>query len=344
MALRPGSTVVRAPNWIGDAVMSMPFLKCLRENDPDGRITLVAKDSVLPVYECCPWIDDVMPIAHGGAGLGAMLGAVARVRERGFDVGFLLPNSFRSALLFVLAGVPRRVGYRRDGRSILLTRGVDRPTRDGRFQPTYMADYYLRLAEAEGLRVGDRYPRLFIDDAADARAAAILSAAGLDPGGGFILLSPGASFGPAKLWPTDRFARLADLLQAETGRQIAVISGPPDRPTADEIRRAARSPIVDLTRAGIDLHHLKGVVRRCGLLVTTDSGPRHYGIAYRRPTVCVMGPNHPEYSTTDLAIDCVVRVDVACGPCQKKICPRDHCCMTRVTPEMILASCRGFLA
>jgi heptosyltransferase-2 len=109
------------------------------------------------------------------------------------------------------------------------------------------------------------------------------------------------------------------------------------------IARMSRAPLVDLTTCGIDLHLLKCVVRLSSLLVTTDSGPRHYGVALGVPTVCLMGPTHPAYSSSGMRHDIVVRVDVTCGPCQEKSCKEDHRCMKLLTTEMVLEKCREAL-
>lgn len=337
----PRHLAVHAPNWIGDAVMATPALRCLREGLPGARITLAGLRGILPVFRACPWIDATLAIE--GRGLGAMLRAARALRADRPDAALVLPDSFRSALLMRLGGARRLVGYRRDARSWLLSTALPRPSENGRFKPTYMADYYLALTGALGLAASDRRPRLFIDEASDARAAAILRAGGLDPAGRFVLLAPGASFGPAKRWPADRFALLADMLREQLGWPSAIVCGPADRAEARGISAAARTAPVDLSDAGVDLHLLKGVVRRCSLMVCTDSGPRHYAVAFDRPTVCIMGPTRPAYSTTGLDFDRVVRADVACGPCQRGVCRAEHRCMLEISPRMVLDECLDLL-
>jgi heptosyltransferase-2 len=158
-----------------------------------------------------------------------------------------------------------------------------------------------------------------------------------------VLLHAGAGYGPSKRWAEENWARLAEGVKGEFGAQPAFIGAPPDAETVARVRRFYRTELVDLTSCGIDLHLLKPVVGACSLLVTTDSGPRHYGVALGVPTVCLMGPTHPDYSTSGLPHDRVVRVDVECGPCQKKTCRTDHRCMTLLTPQMVLEACRPAL-
>jgi len=238
-----------------------------------------------------------------------------------------------------LAGLPSRVGYARDSRRWLLTLPVPRPMENGRFAPRYMVDYYLRLCEAVGLPARGRNTELPFSEQDRSAARAILTQAGVCANRPLFLLHAGAGFGPSKLWPEDAFARLAEMLQREFEAQVACIGAPQTRPTARRIIERSRADVLDLTGCGIDLHLLKCVVAASRLLVTTDSGPRHYGVALGVPTVCLMGPTDPAYSTSGRSHDHVVRVDVACGPCQRKVCPRDHRCMRSITPEMVLEAC-----
>ena len=125
---------------------------------------------------------------------------------------------------------------------------------------------------------------------------------------------------------------------------VAIVAGAAERDNAAAIINTSKARIADLTSSGIDLHLLKCVVAVSRLLVTTDSGPRHYGVALGVPTVCLMGPTHPGYSTGTQPNDRVLRVEVDCGPCQLRACPRDHRCMADVTPEMAARACMEALS
>ncbi len=346
----PAAICIRAPNWVGDVVMATPAFRCIRRHFSSSRIALIIRDSVAPVLRGAPWFDHwILCRSRAAAGRPALwsgaefLRCVSGIRSQRCELGFVLPNSFSSALMLRLAGVPRRVGYIRDGRRFLLTDALPRPSADGRFLPTYMADYYLALCDAVGACPHDAATELpFTPE--DVRAAeAILECAGIGLNRPLFLLHPGAAFGPSKLWGEDRFAVLADLLQGEFAAQIACIGSPADGAIARRIAHAARAQVFDLTDRAIDLHLLKCVVARSKLLVTTDSGPRHYGVALGVPTVCLMGPTDPRYSTSGRPWDHVVRVDVECGPCQQKVCKLDHCCMERLTPGMVMDACRSTL-
>jgi len=340
----PEKICIRAPNWVGDVVMATPLFRCVRRNFPSSKILLVIRDGVAPVVAGAPWFDEVLVYRPGWWNASAeFLRCTWRVRRRHCDLGFILPNSFSSALMFFLAGVSVRVGYVRDMRRRLLTLPVSRPTSHGSFQPTYMVDYYLALCEQLGLKAEGRDTELHFGDEDMDRARQILRHAGINLRKPLFLLHPGAGFGPSKLWPEENFARLAELLQDNHVAQLCVIGAPQERPLAQRIVRLSGARIHDLTGAGIDLHLLKCVVALSSLLITTDSGPRHYGVALGVPTVCVMGPTHPAYSTSGKPNDIVVRIDVDCGPCQQKVCKLDHRCMRNITPHMVFSYCNQAL-
>lgn len=337
---------VRAPNWVGDVAMSTPALRAVREHFPSAHVTLVVQRGVEKILHGALWFDERINYAPDGVYAPfEFLRCVRSLRAAPYDLALVLPNSFSSALMVRLAGARRRVGYVRDARSMLLTDAVPRPSRDGRFQPTYMVDFYLGLCEAVGIRSGRRDLELPFSPSDAEAAGRILAGRGIGQDEPLMLLHPGAAFGPGKRWPLPRFAELANRLTGEHGARIAVIGGPGEAAIAAELAAAACVPVADLTSCGIDLHLLKPVVARSRLLVTTDSGPRHYGIAFGVPTVCVMGPTHPGYSTSDRPHDHVVRVDVPCGPCQKRVCPLGHHrCMEEITVEMMMDACRAALS
>ncbi|MHC4479955.1 MAG: glycosyltransferase family 9 protein [Planctomycetota bacterium] len=207
-----------------------------------------------------------------------------------------------------------------------------------------MVDYYLGLCDRIGIPRRGRQVELPFSEADARRADRLLLGQGVRGDVPLFLMHPGAGFGPSKRWPAQRFSQLAELLAEEYGADVALIAGPAERKAVGAILRASDVSLIDLTDCGIDLHLLKCVVARSALLVTTDSGPRHYGVALGVATVCVMGPTHPGYSTSERPNDRVVRLDVECGPCQKKQCPLDHRCMEEITAQMVLETCRDALS
>jgi heptosyltransferase-2 len=150
-----------------------------------------------------------------------------------------------------------------------------------------------------------------------------------------IVLNPGAQYGAAKLWKSEYFAQLADRFVQDLGATVLLSSAPRERKIVDSIRRQMKHPAVDLSTAGVTLGSLKEIVRRCDLMVTNDTGPRHIAAAMNVPVVTVFGPTHPEWTEIYYPKERQVAIKVFCGPCQKKVCPLDHRCMTGVTPAMV---------
>ena len=165
----------------------------------------------------------------------------------------------------------------------------------------------------------------------------ILALAGydLDDSRPLVVISPGANYGDAKIWQPDRFAAVADRCADELDAVVAIAGAPHEREILDRVVAAAKTPMLDLSKLGVDLALFKSVVRRSRLVVTNDTGPRHVAAALGVPVVTIFGPTDPAWTDIGFQSERQVRVDVFCGPCQKKTCPLDHRCMTRVTPEMV---------
>ncbi len=335
--------VVRAPNWVGDVVMATPAFRSLRETFPRAHLAVVLRPYVEPILRGAPWFDEVMAVEDRGPGNFAAL--VRRLRRGRFDLGLLLPNSFRTALEFWLGGVRRRVGYARRGRGPLLTHPVPPPRgEDGRFQPQNMVDYYLRLCAEVGCEELSQREELFITPECQRRADALFEKWSVAPGDRLIAINPGGAFGSSKLWMPERFAAVADELARRHRARIVLVGAPSERPILEAVAAAMTATPILPEPGDLDLDVLKPLMRRCCLLVTNDTGARHYAVAFGVPLVCVMGSTSPLYTNVNLERQEIVRVDVDCGPCQKKVCTTDHRCMTRITPEMVVEAAERLLA
>jgi heptosyltransferase-2 len=185
---------------------------------------------------------------------------------------------------------------------------------------------------------------LFVTDSERRDAEAVLTRAGIDPATSrpaacglapLIMLNPGAQYGAAKCWPPEYFAQLADRLIDELNATVLISSAPKERRIVDAVMYKMKHAPVDLARAGLTLGALKEITRRCDLMVTNDTGPRHIAAAFDVPVVTIFGPTHPEWTEIYFDKERKVSIPVFCGPCQKKICPLDHRCMTRLTPPLV---------
>jgi heptosyltransferase-2 len=341
------------PNWVGDAVMATPALRALRRHFRGAELVGVLKPYVAGVLEGGDWFDRLLPVQRGSWSRG-VAGTAWKLRRRGIDLAVLFPNSFRSALVARLGGCRRRVGYARYGRRPLLTDALP-PEReaDGRLRVSPAVDAYNRLAEHVGCPRPGYELELFTTPADEAAADAVWGRGGLDGFPEVVCLNPGAAFGSAKHWPAEYFAALARDLVRQRGCGVLVLCGPAERYLAGQIAALAGVPrsvrsLGELTvedgpgpRLGLGL--TKACVRRADLLVTTDSGPRHFAAAFDRPVVTLFGPTHIGWTETYHPRAVHLQKQVECGPCQRRVCPLDHRCMKRLTPGEVLAAAEGLL-
>jgi heptosyltransferase-2 len=370
--------VVFMPNWLGDAVMATPFLRALHHLYPAAHLAAVARPLVAPVlaglgagepgpHNGLPWVREVKTYRRGEE-----KSVIKWMRDQNFDLGILLPNSFRSAWMMWRGSVKARLGYARGGRSWLLTHRIAAMPRTpagreadrkkaaairtlggGRvnvgsgFEPIPTLDYYLELAAYLGARVGDgggQGMQLGITPQEAAEASSLLDTLRPDP---VVTLVPGANFGSSKCWPPERYAQVADALANPAGpyaARVLLASSPAELPIVDAILNAATHknrliPLAKLnTGKGLSIGALKELVRRSALMVCNDTGPRHFAAAFNIPTVTLFGPTDPVWAETYSPNERIVRVDVPCGPCQLKKCPIDHRCMRDLAPDMVLTA------
>jgi heptosyltransferase-2 len=339
------------PNWIGDVVMATPALRALRDHCHDGRIIGVVKPYVAGLLDGGDWFDELILADKGKRRQGVV--AVARqLRQRDIDLAVLMPNSLRTALTAWLGRCRRRIGYARYGRSPLLTDPLE-PVRDarGRLLPSPILDAYNRLAERAGCPPPGRKMELFTTAADEAAAAWVWEHAGLARHREVVCLNPGAAFGSAKHWPAKYFALLAHDLAWKRGSGVLVLCGPGERNLARTIVtmacHSAVHTVADAEAAGgppLSLGLTKACIRRADLLVTTDSGPRHFAVAFDRPVVTLFGPTHIAWTETYYSRAIHLQRQVDCGPCQRRVCPLDHRCMTRLTPAEVFAATTALLS
>jgi heptosyltransferase-2 len=332
------------PNWIGDVVMATPAVHALRECYPDARFLAVLKPYVAGVLDGAPWFDDlIFHDKRGRIGRGT-LAVVRRLRRERVDLAVLFPNTFRSALAAWLGGCRERVGYARYSRRWLLT-DAPQPVCDdqGRITPSPVIDAYNHLAERAGARPTRRM-RLFTTPADEAAADGVWRRTGLGGTREVVCLNPGAAFGSSKYWSVQSFAALAHRLVRERGSGVLVLCGPAEREMARQI--AAQAGVTDvhtLADGPLSLGLTKACVRRADLLVTTDSGPRHFAAAFDRPVVTLFGPTYIAWTETYFPKAVHLQKEVFCGPCQLRACPLDHRCMTSLTPDEAFAAAARLL-
>ncbi len=343
----PQNILVVLPNWVGDLVLATPALRALRERYASARITFLLKSHLAEILNGGDWMNEMLFWPAGRSRpkrRQSFLGLAADLRERPIDLAVLLSNSFRSALFTRLAGIKRRVGYDRDGRGLLLTDKLLPERYEGSYVPVSMVRYYNAIARYLGCRECPSQLELFTTPEEEATASQALTAAGIPEGRPYIVLNPGASFGPAKCWLPDRFAQVGDQRAAATGAAVIISCGPKEIAIARQVAGHMKQPVTVLDSPVIRLGPSKALIRRAGLLVTNDTGPRHFARAFGTPVVTIFGPTHQEWTVTDSPLERALQVQVHCGPCMKRVCPLDHRCMTRISSDMVVERAHELLS
>jgi lipopolysaccharide heptosyltransferase II len=332
--------LVRATNWIGDAVMSIPALETIRRFQPGAEIVVLARPAVADLYREQGFADRFIVYDHCGEhrGLVGRERLAAELRGESFQVAVLLQNAFDAAWLAWRASIPERIGYDRDGRGWLLTRRVAVP-RNGEI-PAHEAYSYLELLRRAGWLEGlpaVRCIELRISEQAREAARQRLAAEGARMGAPWIAFAPGASYGPAKCWPAERYAALGDRLFGAFGAHVILFGAPQEEEIAAQIARAMRHAPLNLagTTSMADLPALLGA---CRLFIGNDSGAMHVAGAVGLPVVGIFGPTDARGTGPVTERRTVVQQQVSCSPCFLRQCPVDHRCMTRISVEEVFAA------
>ena len=335
--------LVRATNWIGDAIMALPALRAVREKFAQAEIAVVARPYVLDIYRDQDIANELIAYDLAGehSGASGREKLAAELRERKFDVALLLQNAFDAAWLAWRARIPERIGYARDGRSLLLTKPISVP-RAGEI-PAHEKVYYLELLRRAGLI--DSLPEVSwieLKVAAEKRSKdeEFLLGAGARTGAIRIAVGAGAAYGSAKCWPPDRFAETLNRLTKSNDSDVILFGTAGEAAVSAAILAGLRKKPIDLT-GKTPISDLPALLSRCHLFIGNDSGAMHVAGAVGVPIVAVFGPTDPN-GTAPVTQKCIVVQDKPyCSPCFLRRCPTDHRCMRAVTPAMVEAAARA---
>ncbi|MFT3879779.1 MAG: lipopolysaccharide heptosyltransferase II [Gemmatales bacterium] len=331
------------PNWVGDVVMATPALRALREHFNDATIYGVMKPYVADVLAGTDLIDETIFDERRGWSRG-VFPLASRLRRESIDLAILFTNSFRTAFVSWQGKCKQRIGYHRDGRGLLLTDTL-KPIVDthGKFHPSPIIDAYNLLAEKAGTPKPSHRMELGTKPEDEQQADQVWQKFEMSIHRPVIALNPGAAFGSAKQWPAHHFARLARKLVDQIDAQVLVLCGPKERDLAQIIvQQTDRNDVHSLAQEKLTLGLTKACIRRSDLLITTDSGPRHFAAAFNRPVVSLFGPTHIEWTDTFYAKEVHLQHRLPCGPCQQRVCPikgtDHHRCMQDLMPEEVFSA------
>ncbi len=336
--MKPRKILVRATNWVGDAVMSVPALQALRERYPAAHIAILARPWVAGLYGREAFCDELIPyqVPKGWRALGAKWKLASELRRRHFDCAVLFQNAFEAAVLVWLARIPIRAGYARDGRSALLTHAIRTPAAGE--TPRHQRFYYLELLKRAGMiksYVANEAIRLSGAAAAAREGRERFRAASVS--GPVVGISPGAAYGGAKRWLAERFAEAAVQVARERHASIAVFGSREELPICEAVREKVEAsgwPCLNFAGA-TSLSEFIELAAACDIFLTNDSGPMHIASALGVPTVAVFGATDDGATGPTGIKSRVVREPVECSPCLLRECPIDHRCMTGIPASRV---------
>jgi heptosyltransferase-2 len=339
---------LRAPNWLGDFVMATAAFARLRAAFPNAHVTAGMRPYLRPLATGTDWFDAIVDTPRA-SGVRALAAQVRAMRQQRFDLAVVLPNSLATGLVPFLARVPLRLGYQQ-GRPLTMNVGLTAPVRRHWWQrregprrhPTPMPEYYRALLDQLGIPGDALRPTLAVTAEEREWVDRHLRELGIAPGTPLLLLVVGANFGSSKLWVPERFAAVAKELQRRRGMRALVLVGPGEVELGERI--AAEGDAICLSKPVLPLDKLKAVVERGALMITGDTGPRHVAVAFDVPVVCLIGPTDPAYTNYCLQRTALLRVDLPCSPCQRKVCPLGHHrCMRDIEVNDVLAAAERLL-
>ncbi len=324
--------LIIAPAWLGDMVMAHSLIQVIKQRHPEAHLAVLAPQSTLQITELMPEINEriLMPDQHGQFSLRTRFKLAGQLRAADFDEAYVLPNTWKSALIPFLARIPRRIGALGEQRYLLLN-----DLRKGVKQWPLMVQRYVTLGYPKNtfsLETGFPYPRLVVPETLRAQVQQKLA---LDLSKPVLVLSPGAAFGPAKRWSASYFAQVASAKLAE-GFQVWVIGGPAETALGEEI--ATQEPGVQNFVMQTSLLEMAALLSFAQQVLTNDSGPMHIAASLDVPVFAIFGSSSPGF-TPPLGdkITIIEKLGLSCRPCFERVCPLGHyACLKEITPEQVL--------
>ncbi|HEY5766196.1 MAG TPA: lipopolysaccharide heptosyltransferase II [Candidatus Udaeobacter sp.] len=322
--LKPFRILIRSSNWLGDAVMSVPAVRAIKNGRPDVHVTVAAPDKIAPMWKLIPEVDAIILLPKG-----SIFSVVRLLRQQmRFDVAILFPNSLRVALETWLSAIPQRVGYRGHRRSCLVDQIVREPRKPR--PPEHHSLRFLRIARECGAETSNiEFPKP--NQTSNIKHQTLIG------------LCPGAEYGPAKRWLPERFAEVAAKITAQASAQWILLGTKNDTAIGEQIATAIGDHCVN--RIGqTTLDQLIDELRRCRLLLTNDTGTMHLAALLGVPVVAIFGSTEPRLTGPLGNKHIILRHHVECSPCFLRECPIDFRCMKAVSADEVAGAVLSMLA
>lgn len=331
----PERILLRAPNWLGDVVMTTPAMRALRSHFKEAHITVQVRPELAGILDPSPFVDEVIPVDSYHKGFAAMVKEGSALHRRGgFDLGICAPESISSALLMRFAGVRRVVGYGSGVRALFVHDRVEMPREWGARRMVARERFVLGLVESLGCKEVGTHCELATSKRDDARVQSLLAEhidASTQP---IVVFAPGASYGSSKCWPVPSFATVGDALNSR-GFQVVLLGTAAEARLTGELASSMQTPAIDFAGA-LSLSEVKSLIKRSSLLVCNDAGARHIAAAFDIPSIVFFGPTSVEKTNLNLETVQVLETNDSCRPCYKRECPIDHRCMTGISPSRVI--------
>ena len=329
--------LVRGTNWIGDAVMTLPAVAAIRKTWPQAQISILAKPWVADIYRESNDVDRILNFEDPGRHQGPFgkIRLAGELRKYRFDMAILLQNAIEAAIITRLAGIPIRAGYNSDTRGWLLTHAVRRTPA---IRKIHQIDYYLEIVKVLGCNSAGRNLRL--DLRSDTRSLADEWVEKPESQHQMIIgMAPGATYGPAKRWPVDRFAAVAAEIISESEATIILFGSKQDQDVTDAIATTIQGHCLNLA-GKTSVGEVMALIARCHAFITNDSGLMHVAGALNVPTIAIFGSTNPVTTSPPGERNIIIRKPVDCSPCLKTVCPTDFRCMNLIGVEEVVDAVR----
>jgi heptosyltransferase-2 len=337
------SILIIAPNWIGDAVSTQPLLANLKVLYPNSKIDILASNWVAPVYRACSEVHEVIEAKFEHKKLQWNLRKqLAKVIEtKNYQACFVLPNSFKSALIPWLANIPFRIGYRGELRFGLINLALNNPSKVNR---PPMVEHYLALSQLlkddESISLDRLVPKLNVSGAAKQQVEQKLQGVNINSDS-IYAICPGAEYGPSKRWPTKYFAVLAQqLIKQNSNNQIILLGSKSDHSLAQEITsQGQQASNVHNWCGNTSLDEAIALIGMSKAVVSNDSGLMHIAAALQIPQVAIFGSSDPAHTPPLSDRAKIIWLNMSCSPCHKRVCPLGHLrCLKDILPEQVLTT------
>jgi heptosyltransferase-2 len=340
--IRPKNILIRATNWIGDAVLTTPAIAAIGQAFPEAKVTVLAKPAIAELFLKNPFIHEIMVYQNRSRHKGILgkLRLILDLREKKFDLAILLQNAFEAALLAFLAGISQRYGYATDGRGWLLTHPVplNKETKE-----KHQLNYYLDLLQPLGITASHKKLVLVVTSDEEMASSDRLKQHHIQKSDLIIGINPGSTYGTAKRWAPERFAELAERLMTEQGAKVLIFGGREETELVKEIYdRMKQKPIQFAGQTSI--RQLMALIKQCRIFITNDTGPMHIANAVGIPVVAIFGSTNPKTTSPAQPGYRLVRKGVSCSPCLLRTCPIDHRCMDWITVDEVYRAAKQAMA